>query len=339
MLPTMSARFYASIGLVMAFGAGLAEPAPVDRCDLATVGMQVHAADIEVRARLASTQIENLNEIKKLSNKATRPGISVGAQLSTEDNVLFDQARQRLITSQMRGVIESRRARDADVILGMVEVADKNYRYQSEVPEGHSDFLYQESLNLLRGAEAISPRNPDIRDPVDRSCSFDLALYQVEREGIDRILQTDLSSVTELLHGFQAKYGMTKIDRARLSDSDKARYDDVMQRLVRPYERVVRFVGDLENIRILAKASELIYESDKADLDLAAGDVSKVGKSIDEYVQKTQDLLMLTALTLLRKKIDAERPSEAMVQLKRQVEVVDEACRKFPALDAKCPGR
>lgn len=307
------------------------ESIPLAKCDVKTIVWQLHAIDIEVQGRLAVAGQEHLREIEAVSAKATKPNAPVGDQLSRPDILRFEQARQRLISNGMRGLIESRRDRDADVINQLVQVADKNYRYETEVPPGHSDYIFQEILNMFRAAQQLSPRSPVIRTPLTARCSFDLALYSVEVEGVDRINKTDMTPLNAMLRDFQARYKMDKIDRGRLSPADKSTYDEIVQTLINPYRRAERFVDDLENIRILTNASQLVYESDKSDLEFSGGDGSKVGKTVSEIVAKEKkDILVILALSLLRGKIDQERPSKAYLDLMEQARVVNEINLKHP---------
>jgi hypothetical protein len=315
--------------------AGAVDPAPIDSiatCDLPHAVMQVSMRNIETQGALAQAKKEQLNEINRLASKAVKPDVAVGDQLSRDDVVLFEKARERLISTGMRGLIESRRERDANVLLQLVQVSDKNYRYQDEVPKGRSDYVYQEILRLFRTIEKDHPRKQEVSSPAGEGCSLDRALYSVEEQGLAVVNSMDLRPASDTLHQLQQRYKTEQIERSELSDADRATYDKVLQTLIYPYQRALQFVGDLEDIRILARASQLIYENDKRDLDLSGGDASKVGATTADFVSKAHpDELTILALALLRDKIDKDLPSQAAIDLKMQAKVAEEANKKYPA--------
>ena len=163
-----------------ALGYDRVEDIPLDNCNLQSVIGEIYVMNIYTQGNLAKTNIELLDQIMKISAKATKPDIAVGDQLSKDDNIKFDQARQRLITTGWRGLIESKWERDAKVVNELTQVADKNYRYQQEIQKGHSDYVYQEILLILRSLEELKHRDPFITVFHAKQCSIDLALYWVE---------------------------------------------------------------------------------------------------------------------------------------------------------------
>ena len=53
-------------------------------------------------------------------------------------------------------------------------------------------------------------------------------------------------------------------------------------------KRALQFMDDLENIRSMARASEIIFASDKHDLEISGGDGSKLGTTAAERAAKKQ---------------------------------------------------
>lgn len=314
-----------------AFGYDAVEDIQLEKCNLQSVVWVRYSMNVNAQGNLAKTNIELLDQLQKIAAKATKAGVSVGDQLSKEDNIKFDQVRQRLITTGMRGLIESKWERDAKVVNELVQVADKNYRYQQEIQKGHSDYVYQEILLFLRSLEELKHRDPFITVFHAKQCSIDLALYLVEIEGIEKINKTDMSPLNLMLKDFQERYKMKTINREKLSATDKTAYDNINHNLLEPYRRELQFVTDLENIRSLAKASEIIYESDKHDLEFSGGDGAKVGLGLDERVKKDEfDFLTLASINLLRTKINEEIPSDAFKEAQRRAKKADEINKKYP---------
>lgn len=289
---------------------------PLERCDLQTVAMFHSMRTLNNEVAIGTVMMPMIDEFQRLANKAPISNRPVGEQLNTKDRDRMNELSQRMLAMRFQGLVESKRKRDVDVIKRLVQIADQNYRFGTVVPEGHSDYLYQSTIDLLRGiADGLAKDQHQFTKPSTSVCSMDLALYLVESEAVKKAASIDLVPELERMQAIAKKNGMIKIDREKLSKIDRDSYDRIMIDRILPFQRAQQFMDDLENIRVMARASEIIFTNDKRDLEISGGDGAKLGATTADRVKKNEyDLRTQASLGLwysLNEKIPSKAATEA----------------------------
>lgn len=278
-----------------------------DNCKLRDVIARMQFESIEKAATIAEQTLPVLDQLKQIGSKAKDSDKLLRDQLSTEDIIKFTELRERLKTTQLAQLIESRRQRDLTVIEKMTMIADKDYRWNEQPKENDPDFIIYSYLQLLR----FTVKNNDIRVPTIQSCTLDYALHLIENEAIEKLNAIKgLDSVTASIQSILDKYGMKKLDRSRLSKVDLEKINELENNILNPAERHKLFIEDLEHIKLMAKASEIMYDANKQDIAFGGGDVDTIGKTIQrkfktmEFDEDTQ--LAIGLWTMINEKIPSQ---------------------------------
>jgi hypothetical protein len=279
----------------------------VEHCEFRHVIARMQFESVEKAAAIAEQALPVLKQLEQITNKATHPDKPIKDQLSTEDIVKFTELRERLKTTQIAQLMESRRQRDLMVIEKMTMIADREYRWNDHPAESDPDFIIYSALQLLR----FTVKQDDITVPTVQSCTLDYALHLIENEAIEKLnsikgLDSAISSIKSIL----AKYGMEKLDRSRLSKADLEKINELENNILNPAERHRSFIKDLENIKLMARASEIMYEANKQDIAFGGGDLDAIGKTIQrksknkEFDEDIQ--LAIGFWTMINKKIPSQ---------------------------------
>lgn len=308
------------------------EEIPMKDCNLNMIKDVIEFNNIHRQGDLAGQQKPLIAQMRAVTSKATISGVAVGDQLSTADLVKFTEIRQKMLAIEYLQHIESNRVRDVEIVINLVQVADKNYRWNTEVQEGNPDYIYQAGLSLMRLANA----NPDITTPpVNRSCTIELALHVLEDESTSKFNAIDTTRGHETLQAIRKKYNMQKIDRPKLSAADQNTYDMIMNDVITPANREIQFMSDIENIKYVAKAAELIYETSKVDLANSGGDYAAVGQTIAKKAEKKEFSDPMTIGIGVLRKIGEKIPSEATKLITEAAKYADRVNAEYPVKTQK----
>lgn len=307
---------------------------PIAKCDLPNL-MMFHSWNI-LSKQVATGQIRApmLNELQAIASTTKAHNKPVGEQLGVKDLSRFNELSQRIRSMGMQELVESKRDRDIKVIKQFVLIADRNYRYGEEIQEGHSDYVYQAVLlywRVMASGFPSSEQHP-ISIPDEKACSMIFALHSIEKEPIQRIDSIDLKLFVKL-QTIAKKNGMVKIEPAKLPEADREVYDRIMENAVWPFERAQQFMDDMENIKVMARASEIIYISDKRDLEISGGDGSRLGTTIVEMINKKEfDQRTQAAIGIwrgLNEKIpsDVTKNATDLARILKETQIKDDAKR------------
>lgn len=107
---------------------------------------------------------------------------------------------------------------------------------------------------------------------------------------------------------------MEKLDRSRLSKKDLEAVNDLMNGVISPMQRHVNFIKDIENVKLMARTSDITYESNKQDIAFSGGDISAIGATIqrrnknNEFTENMQ--IGLGLWTKINEKLPADIVNE-----------------------------
>jgi hypothetical protein len=263
---------------------------------------------IEKAALIAEQALPVIEQLKQITNKAKTSDKPLKDQLPTEDVIEFAELSERMKTMTLAQLIESRRQRDLMVIEQMVMMADREYRWKDHPSENDGQaFTIYSALQLLK----LSIEKNNITVPDGESCILDYALHMIEKEGIEKLAAIKgVLSVGSSIQAILDKYGMEKLDRSRLSKADLDKINELETNVLQPAERLRSFIKDLENIKLMARASEIMYEANKQDIAFGGGNIDAIGmtiqkKSIDKEFDEDMQLT-IGLWTMINDKIPSQ---------------------------------
>jgi hypothetical protein len=151
-------------------------------CPLEIAVQQVHAFADGRMNQLAGVTIPFLEEMAAITKKATKPGISVGEQLSARDVKRFYELRHLLIQIDVERLKTSDFQREVHLIFDTYKVAELADLYETQIESlGDADprRFYFIILQGLRGVQPRTPRTPLVGVGID--CDPEAGLFFQEQ--------------------------------------------------------------------------------------------------------------------------------------------------------------
>jgi hypothetical protein len=290
---------------------------PPDKCTLDTVLMLTNEESMQLDLTMVRQQSELMQELGRIGSAAKDNSRPIGEQIDKSATDQFARVSQRFSALNLSRLAESTRTNDLLLIRKMVEVADHDQRWGEILDKTHPDFELQQVLDAFRALAQLDPHwKPGTAPPKDRFCTAEWALYKYEEPALDHIVSLHLGAVSEQLKDIAVRNHMERIDREKLLTADQERFDQLVQTAIQPGTADEQFAEDLENIRLMARLSELRYESAKQDVLSYGGDLNFMDRTLSEKAKKDFDKRSLLALGAW-KELDNKYPPPFMAQLKQ----------------------
>ena len=242
----------------------------------------------------------SLDAVTALTAKATKPNVPLDQQLGAPDVAAFKAAQQKLAILQSLQLIERRRQRDLQALNRMIATADRSFRFGLDPPaDGQAEDLARSALKLIRGP--LEEKSLDVASGPNE-CTLESSIVGLKAEIWLKVGRYDLAKVKELGEQLQKKYSLTgAIDRDKLSPEDRKLWDIVVKEIVIPAERARNFLFDLEASHTALRASDVIYASDRSDVQTFSGDPDRMGLSIKKKVEAQEfEKPLVTAIGVWR---------------------------------------
>ncbi|PMS33204.1 hypothetical protein [Trinickia symbiotica] len=244
------------------------------------IGVRMYESDRRV-AELSPTTMPLLDKMKALADKAHDPKRPVGEQLSGKDNEQLGEIRSRLMALQWHRLIESRYSKHLQLIEEMTESVDAKYRWGRDPDEKSSDYMADVTPAILQDISPVNTFNP----PKEDHCTLVWALYLQEQPSLAALNAPELDAAAAAAKQLQQKYHVAHVDRNALSPDDQRIFDQAQTTLVR-MQRDAAHAQQIEQIKTMVEASDLIYDTSMKDFDQSAGDPDS---SIDTLKQMEKD--------------------------------------------------
>ena len=150
-------------------------------CPLEVAVQQVDRFADSRMNQLAKATMPLLDQMDAVTRKATKPGISLGEQLSSKDRDQFNALRHMLIQIDVERLKTSDFQRDVHLIFDTYQVAELADLYETEIESlGDADprRFYFTILQGLRTVQPRTPRTPQVSVGLD--CDPEAGLFFLE---------------------------------------------------------------------------------------------------------------------------------------------------------------
>jgi regulator of RNase E activity RraB len=244
------------------------------------IGVRLYESDRRV-ADLTPTTMPLLNKMQALVEKAHDPKRAVGEQLSGKDNEQFGEIRSRLMALQWHRLIEGRYSKHLELIEKMTESVDAKYRWGRDPDEKSSDYMAAVTPAILQDVSPINTFNA----PKEDHCTLIWALHLQEQPSLAALNSPDLDTAAAAVKQLQQKYHVTHVDRNALSPDDQRIFDQAQTTLVRLRGEAAH-AQQIEQIKSMVEASDMIYDASMKDFEQSAGDPDS---SIDTLKKMEKD--------------------------------------------------
>jgi hypothetical protein len=274
---------------------------------------------INRRGELATQAIPILVALEKINNKGTDPRKSLGEQLSQKDVASFAELSQRLKANQLQNLIVSGYGRDADVIQKMFEVANRIYIGGGEPQQGSPDYdAYSFLMAMLFATNAQTANQHTITVPPKEAfekCTLEGALHLIESDSLEKLNKLPVEKMSAYFSAMRQKYNVPSgpIDPMKFSVEDRAEVQRYVRNVLAPADHEKAFADNIENLKMLAKASELRYVQQTKDANDSGGDINAVGTSFDAMKLDYKTKIALNLLDKIAEKVPSDWAKEMQV--------------------------
>jgi hypothetical protein len=237
---------------------------PADKCTAATVVMAQHMAALNRTIVAGHAAVQLWGKIQALAEKHPEAGSRpIGAVLSKAEAEEFSRTSERIASSNVYRLAESRVERDSSVMLEMLDAARK-LKEGAPVPQQSApEWKYYAFLAALRDTF----NGEEMKAPADRArCSLALAFYTDTANAA-----TSLTSSPQVREfgALTTRYGITKstpADERKMTAADAVRFQELRSWLAEVIPRNENYLTDLYAIWQFSQMANLQYEMQKAEL-------------------------------------------------------------------------
>jgi hypothetical protein len=285
----------------------------------AAIGQATYEA-IKRQAALAEPTMKLLKEFEVLNNKTTSKGDEpMWKGLSTPDAIRASEISAKI--AQLRGLSYSDSAYDRD--LGVIDMmlSDALTEYSTTTPPVFEDtdpksdekVAYAVLLAMREGLDG--GKDDPAPTPNQTVCSIDLAFYRATAAPMAKYnsFGAQAPQMQASMDRLKAKYG-DKLDPVRMSADDTEAYTTISTFLASA-NRTRAYIGDLENLRMIAAASAIRREAHITDL-LAGGTDTEFGATLKKRAANGEFNASMTKALFIQDKLSEFFPTEEIKALK-----------------------
>lgn len=279
----------------------------VNDCTLNEVINRLKFQSIQRRADISEQSLIALRTISTLIEKATDDSKPVGSQLSLEDNDKFSRSSQQVQTMKLSLLMESRRIRDLEAIERMVILADQDYRFSQTPNDGTNDAVYRAGYQFVK----LSSGKLEMTEPKTNQCTLEFALHKQSLEPLAKLdpLMPKVQEASNYIDFLSSKYKMATIDENKISAIERNKLRDIKNSLV-IVKTNYEYVRDIQAIKILAQALELMHQAGLQDIAIGGGAIEAIGKTIQRNIQNNNydesTKLAMSVWTRINEKIPSQ---------------------------------
>jgi hypothetical protein len=131
------------------------------------------------------------------------------------------------------------------------------------------------------------------------------ALHLVEHESIKKLNALPIKEAAQKIAALAKKSPTGKVDRGQLSPQDRAAYDSIVRTAFAPAQHEQSFIGDIEGLKNIVRATDLKFQASKKDAVDSGGDINAVGQTVSRMSLDKRVRFGLGILTSLQKRSQA----------------------------------
>lgn len=253
-------------------------------CILPDVIQSLKLESMERAAKSAKSSIEILRELEVLIPSGGEPDAPIRDKMSDSETHEFSMLAQRQRNAMLIQLMESRRQRDLDVIFDLVLAAGD--RKAGRVPTSEKDERYLHHM-FLEALEKTIPKPKLATFEGDDPCNLDIALFELEIVSLEWMkgISKNASDIEAEMTAACIQYGVTpdeNIDMQKIPSGLRMKLQYLGEVELAPIFWNRRHVYDIERIRLLASASELMLKNNLQDVFYSGGDIKSIGNTSEE---------------------------------------------------------
>lgn len=259
---------------------------PLTECTVAQARMALTVEASYNAARISEQQMKVLEELRRLVESVPSGSMKpMSDLLSKEELHRFGKLTQQQSAGLLQQLIESRRQRDAEVMLKLIRLADAEWRFSTTPKEGTDDYKVHTLLLLMR---VLWSGNYALLTTVEKGpCSVAYAASVLIKEPVARLdaLMSSVKEASAWVDLMRTKHKVKDLDDARLSKEEQATLRKLQASAFLPMQSALTFVEDLSNVMLMSIAADIVYDGDRRDAAMAVGDSSLIGTTVQRRVE------------------------------------------------------
>jgi hypothetical protein len=249
--------------------------------------MGILRAETVERSGIAANQTMPLFDSLKvfMSDKFRKPGVALKDQLTPDEQAEFARLSQQLQAGMLVQLVVSHYDRDLRVFEQFVRLADQDYRWGPRLPkETDQDYIPYAILSVMRQKLPT----PALTHPSQDRCSMEYALHQFISPALEALgAYKQINQGAVAMQSLLKKYNLQQPDFTKMSKADVdlfVRWRDYVQAAL----KIGNFIHDMERLKLMFRAAELNNRAKTQDLTFAAGDINKIGATVQHMMEHNQ---------------------------------------------------
>ena len=285
----------------------------------AAIGQATYGA-IQRQAAFAEPTLKLLKEFETLNNMSTSKGDEpMWKGLSMLDAIRATEISAKI--AQMRGLSYSDSAYDRDLGVINMMLSDALTEYTTtrapvfDDPNPKSDEKVAYAVLIAMRGGMDGGKDDPVATPNQTVCSVDLAFYKATAAPMAKYntFGAEAPKMQASMDRLKAKYG-EKLDPANMSPDDTEAYTTISNFLASA-NRTRTYLGDLENLRMIAAASAIRRDAHITD-QMAGGTEVKFGVTLKKRADDGEFSPVMIKALFIQDKLAEFFPTEEMKALK-----------------------
>lgn len=263
---------------------------PFEKCDWEQVYVMEDMKAVDLQDGSGDSTKKLNEELRKIASKAPDDKKPLADQLSANELTKLNEIIQRLDSINAGFRLEGRRIRDLELLDNLYQIIENDYNGLKQITDKNDPkYLYQALVETFPATFPDVDTKKIVIPPKYPACTVDVALWRLEAKANNRIghiaTKDEAIQYQKAVQDMVERYHVKDLGEANLSPEDKKTLDDIIKNFVKPMNHEYLYIREIEVLRTIEAASEMIYLTGKQDLQNSGGDGSKIGTIIDDKVK------------------------------------------------------
>jgi hypothetical protein len=282
---------------------------PLQNCNYEKVMQQLFLNRAKNEVLISQNRLQYAKEIEELADKAPNNSKQpIGNYLNDSEKIRFTKASQKMESSNVSQLIESRYQRDLVLLAQMKSKVDQVHEtklYPKEGTEDYSIIAWVIALRLLGEDFKLSDEN-------NQKCSLELAIQNIGSKSLNFINSnlTDAQKASSFYDQLRIKYSMKEIEESKLNSDENRLYKNYEQKIMIQFRHDLDNLRNIEALKIWSKTFRIMYDNTRNDLIISGGDIKSLGQTTKRNEDSGQYSKTVMLALKLWTKINETYPSE-----------------------------